>query len=299
MCNPLRTLGFAALLAILASLPLGRSPALAEASEDKTLVISAIPDQDPKTLQKLYGQVAEYLSKELGVKAEFRAVPDYPTALKQFKDGKLDLVWFGGLTGVQARQQVPDAHYVAQRDIDEKFRSVFIVNQKSDIRSLEDLKGKTFTFGSQWSTSGRLMPQHFLKEKGIKLEDFKGKPHFSGDHDKTLNLVAKGTYEAGVMNEQVWKRHEGGKTEASAGVRVIHTTPAYPDYHWLLHPDAAKRLGGSDFVEKVQAAFLKLDQSPNHAQILELFGAKKFIPTKAENYKKTERIASELGLLRP
>src|SRR5262249_17808258 len=147
--------------------------------------------------------------------------------------------------------------------------------------------------------SGRLMPQHFLKEKGVKLEDFTGKPHFSGDHDTTLNLVAKGTYQAGVMNEQVWKRHVSEKTRASAAVRVIHTTSAYPDYHCLLHLAWAKRFGGPGFVEKLQAAFLKLDRSPAHAQVLRQFGAKKFIPTKAENYKKTEQIASDLGLLNP
>ena len=135
----------------------------------KPLVLSAIPDQDPEKLQRLYGTLAGYLSKTLGVKVEYKPVTDYKAVVTAFKTGDLDLVWFGGLTGVQARIQVPNAQAILQRDIDEKFRSVFIANAASGIKSLADLKGHTFTFGSESSTSGRLMPQYFLEKAGVRL----------------------------------------------------------------------------------------------------------------------------------
>lgn len=69
----------------------------------ETLIISAIPDQDPEKLQRLYGTVASYLSKELGVPVEYKAVTDYTASVTGFKVGDLDLVWYGGLTGVQSR----------------------------------------------------------------------------------------------------------------------------------------------------------------------------------------------------
>src|SRR5687767_13383522 len=92
----------------------------------RPLVISAIPDQDPEKLQRLYSTVAEYLSQELGVPVIYKPLTDYTASVTAFKVGDLDLVWYGGLTGVQARLQVEGAEAILQRDIDEKFHSVFI-----------------------------------------------------------------------------------------------------------------------------------------------------------------------------
>lgn len=267
----------------------------------KPFVISAIPDQDPEKLQRLYGKLAEYLTKELGVPVQYKPVTDYTASVTAFKVGDLDMVWFGGLTGVQARLQVAGAEAIIQRDIDEQFHSVFIVNKASglkpidDINGLQSLKGHTFTFGSDSSTSGRLMPQYFLGQAGVSLSDFKGEAGFSGSHDKTIELVEAGTYEAGVLNEQVWQsRSEAGEVDLDK-VEVIWRTPAYYDYHWIIRPDVQDRYG-AEFKQKVVDAFLKLDPTtPEHQEILELFGAKKFIITKNDNYTQIEAVGREIG----
>ncbi|MEB3263591.1 MAG: phosphate/phosphite/phosphonate ABC transporter substrate-binding protein, partial [Synechococcus sp.] len=188
------------------------SPLLQRAqAQQKLLRIGAIPDQNPEKLNRLYGQVAAELSRQLGVKVQYVPVTDYAAAVSAFRTGSLDLVWFGGLTGVQARLQRPGAQVIAQRDIDAQFRSVFIANSRSGLRPIQTqkqltvLEGKRFTFGSESSTSGRLMPQWFLSQAGVQLKDFAGgAPGFSGSHDATIALVQSGTYDAGVVNEQVW-----------------------------------------------------------------------------------------------
>lgn len=266
------------------------------------LSVGAIPDQDPEKLQRLYGKLADYLSAELGVPVEYQPVTDYAAAVTAFKVGDLDLVWFGGLTGVQARLQVPDAEAIAQRDIDENFHSIFIANTASgltEIQSVEgltELKEKTFTFGSESSTSGRLMPQYFLAEAGVKLNDFKGEPGFSASHDATLKLVEAGSFEAGVLNEQVWlDRVAAGEVDESK-VQKIWQTPAYYDYHWVVNSDKLNEQYGEGFTDKVQAALLKLDANdPEQAEILELFGAEKFIATKNDNYAQIEAVGREIG----
>jgi phosphonate transport system substrate-binding protein len=259
--------------------------------------ISAIPDQDPERLQRLYGGVASFLSKELGVPVSYRPVTDYTASVTAFKVGELDMVWYGGLTGVQARLQVPGAHAVAQRDIDAQFHCVFIANKNTDINDLPGLKGHTFTFGSESSTSGRLMPQFFLGQAGIKLEDFKGKNGFSGSHDKTIKLVAAGAYDAGALNEQVWKAYVKKGAPELEQVRLIWTSPPFHDYHWVLHPAVAKRYG-ADFPDKIRAALLKLDASnPEHKAILELFGATRFVPTDDTNYGQIEAVGKQVGLI--
>ncbi len=275
------------------------------AVQSKTFTTGAIPDQDPEKLQRLYSKLSKYLEAELKVPVVYKPVTDYTAAVTAFKVGDLDMVWFGGLTGVQARLQVPGAEAIAQRDIDSQFHSVFIANKKSGIQPIQDLKGLTalkghsFTFGSESSTSGRLMPQYFLQQAGVKLDgDFKGQAGFSKHHDATIELVTAGTYDAGVLNEQVWqKRLKEGKVDLNQ-IEVIWRSPAFFDYHWVMNPSVKERFG-ADFPQKVQAALMKLDPKvPEQKEILELFGAAKFVPTKNENYATIEQVGRSIGKIK-
>jgi phosphonate transport system substrate-binding protein len=271
----------------------------------KLLRIGAIPDQNPEKLNRLYGLVASELAQQLGVSVKYVPVTDYAAAVSAFRTGDLDLVWFGGLTGVQASLQKPGARMLAQRDIDAQFYSVFIANPKSglkpirSINQLTELKGKRFTFGSESSTSGRLMPQYFLGQAGVKLKDFAGgAPGFSGSHDATIALVQSGAYDAGAVNEQVWKANlRSGKTNRSK-VFQIWRTPPYPDYLWLAQPNLDQRFG-KGFTWKVQKAIIAWRPSdPEQKVILGLFGAQQFTSVNPAEYQKIEKVGRQIGKIR-
>ena len=254
---------------------------------------------------RLYGLLSSELSKGLGVPVRYKPVINYPAAVTAFRTGSIDMVWFGGLTGVQAKLQKPGSRVIAQRDIDARFHSVFIANKKSgipkikDIKELKVLKGRRFTFGSESSTSGRLMPQHYLQKAGVKTTDFKGgRPGFGGSHDATLALVQSGSFDAGALNEQVWKDNlRRGRVDKSKVV-VIWRTPPYADYHWLVQPNLDKRFGVG-FTKKLQRTLLGFKKSsPTQKRILDLFGAKEFIQAHSYHYRDIERIGRQLGKIR-
>ncbi|WP_243730966.1 putative selenate ABC transporter substrate-binding protein [Modestobacter roseus] len=265
----------------------------------QTLTIGAIPDQDPEVLQRLYGTVADAMSDGLDLDVTYQPVTDYGAAVSLFRTGDLDLVWFGGLTGVQARLQTPGAEPIAQRDIDESFHSVFVVNAATGLSPADDLTPLAdlrFTYGSETSTSGRLMPAFFLSEQGVDPQGFPGGPGFSGSHDATIELVASGSYQAGVLNEQVWNSRTAEGAVDPAVVQYART-PAYHDYHWLLGPQAVERVG-DDLPGRLTDWFTGLSpDDPADAEVLELFGAGSFIPTEASNYTQIEEIGRELGLI--
>jgi phosphonate transport system substrate-binding protein len=296
----------ALLAACLALSACGSSPSDVRqtADDSKTLTISAIPDQDPDKLQRLYGTVSDYLTEKLGVQVRYVPVTDYTASVVSFQRGDLQLVFFGGLTGVQARSKVPGALPIAQRDIDEKFRSVFIANATAgipvinDVAGLKALAGHSFTFGSDSSTSGRLMPQYFLAQAGVQLTDFTGTAGFSGSHDTTAKLVEAGTYQAGVLNASVWDdRVKTGKIDKSKVIEIFRTPP-YHDYHWLIRPDVDQKLGPG-LTKKVTDTLLGIDGSDEQERtILELFQAKKFVPTDPANYTQIEDVARSSGLLK-
>ena len=273
-------------------------------SDQPVLTISSIPDQDPDKLAERDGAMATYLAKTLEVKVEYVPVTDYAASVSLFRTGDLDLVFYGGLTGVQARLQAPGSVLIAQRDIDDAFESVFIANNRSGIDTVSSVDGlsvfagRRFTFGAETSTSGRLMPEYFLDKAGVDAQtDLNGPPGYSGSHDKTIDLVASGTYEGGALNVQVWKSRLEKKSVDLDKVHAVFTSPPYHDYHWLAGPDTNERFGAG-FSDKITQAMLTLsDAVPEQANILELYGAGRFITTQADNYREIEEIGRKRKLI--
>jgi phosphonate transport system substrate-binding protein len=263
------------------------------AQAQQILRVSAIPDESPTELMRKFKPLRAYLEKELGMAVAWTPVNDYPAVVEALAGGKIDLAWLGGFTFVQARLRTGNAIPIVQRAEDEQFTSRFIVSVKSSANSLQDLKGKTFAFGSPSSTSGHLMPRYFLLKQGIDPDRDFSRIAFSGAHDATVAFVASGRAEGGVLNASVWdKLIEKGDPNARA-VRVIATTPPYYDYNWTVRGDLDPAL-----VKKLTGAFLKLDpNNPAHKEILDLQRASKFIPTRPENYKGIEEAARAAGLL--
>lgn len=256
--------------------------------------VSAIPDEAPTELQRKFKPLGNYLEQKLGMKVEFVPVTDYAASVEGLINNKLDMVWFGGFTFVQAKARSNNKVIpVVQREEDEKFKSVFITTNKS-INKLEDLKGKNFTFGSESSTSGHLMPRSYLLAAKINPDTDMKRIAFSGAHDATVAAVAGGKVDAGVLNISVWEKLiSQGKVDTNA-VRVFYTTPGYYDYNWTVRSDMNPELR-----KKLTDAFLALNRNDAQGkEILDLQRATRFIPTKAENYTAIEAAAHNAGLLK-
>jgi phosphonate transport system substrate-binding protein len=125
-----------------------------------------------------------------------------------------------------------------------------------------------------------------------------GAPGFSGSHDATIALVQSGAYEAGVVNEQVWKSSLRSGKANRAKVIQIWRTPSYPDYLWLGQPDLDQRFGRG-FSTKVREAILSWRPSdPDQKQILGLFGAQQFTTVNPSAYTKIEQVGRQIGKIR-
>jgi phosphonate transport system substrate-binding protein len=263
-------------------------------SSDRVFRVSAIPDEAPTELQRKFKPLGEYLEKKIGMKVEFTPVTDYAASVEALINKKVDMVWFGGFTFVQANERSKgQITPLVQRAEDEKFRSVFITTNKS-INSLADLKGKTLSFGSESSTSGHLMPRYYLLTAKIDPDSDLKRIAFSGAHDATVAAVAGGKVDAGALNISVWEKLIEAKKVDPAVVRVFYTTPGYYDYNWSVRTDM-----NADLKKKLTDAFLALDANkPEDKAIMDLQRASKFIPTKVENYKNIEAAAQNAGLLK-
>jgi phosphonate transport system substrate-binding protein len=267
---------------------------LAHAQSPAVFRVTTIPEEAATEQVRKFTPLAAYLEKALGMKVEFTPVNDYPAAVEALVNKKVDLVWFGGFTHVQANIRsggkiVP----LAQREEDTRFQSVFIAKTDSGIKTLADMKGKQISFGSQSSTSGHLMPRSFLLAANINPEKDFRRIAYSGAHDATIASVVSGKVDAAALDITVWRKFVTENKVDTKAVDVFYTTPGYYNYNWSVHADmpAAQQA-------KVKAALLALDPAkPDQAEILRLNRATRYIETKPENYKGLEAAARSAGLL--
>jgi phosphonate transport system substrate-binding protein len=269
----------------------------ASAQDKPTFVFTAIPDQDETRLVERFTRVAEYLQGKLGVTVKYLPVKSYPAAVTAFTNGQVQLAWFGGFTGVQARRQVAGSDAIAQGAEDVAFKSFVIANTKTGLQPTKefpkDIAGKSFTFGSRASTSGRLMPEYFIRKAfGKSPDEVFARVGFSGDHSRTIQVVQSGAFEVGVLDFSVWELdRKAGKVDP-AQVTVIWESPTYPDYQWTVRGDV-ERVYGAGFKDKLTAALLAIDDPA----ILTQFARSKFIPAKNSDYAPIEEVGRVTNLL--
>jgi phosphonate transport system substrate-binding protein len=262
------------------------------------LKFTAIPDQDTARLQQRFGKIADYLTEKLGFKVTYVPVKSYGASVQAFKNNEVQLAWFGGLSGVQARLAVPGSQAIAQGIEDEHFVSYFIAHHSTGLvkgaKFPQAIAGKTFTFGSKGSTSGRLMPEYFIrKHLGKSPKDVLSRVGFSGDHSKTIALVQAGSYEVGAVNFKVWEKEAGAGKVDTSKVSVIWQTPEYPDYNWTVRGDVDS-VYGIGTIAKIQQALVGITDPA----LLEAFPRKKFIQADNSMYEPILSTGKAIGIFR-
>jgi phosphonate transport system substrate-binding protein len=282
------------LLTLLAGAALAR-PALAQAPA--RLVFTAIPDQDETRLVERFRRVVAYLERTLGVPVQYAPVKSYAAAVTAFTNNQVQLAWFGGLTSSQARRASPGAEAIVQGAEDAAFFSYFIANVSTGLTRSEafpaGIAGRSFSFGSRASTSGRVMPEHFIRAHfGRAPEQVFSRVGFSGDHSRTIQVVQSGAFEVGALDFTVFELESRLERVDPNRVRVIWQTPRFPNYNWTIRGDVDQRFGAG-FKERVRAALLAIDDPA----ILEIFPRSRFIPSSNAEYAPMEAAARALGVL--
>ncbi|MBB1364059.1 putative selenate ABC transporter substrate-binding protein [Shewanella sp. SR44-4] len=261
-----------------------------------TFTFTAIPDEDESQLRTRFDKVADYLTEQLGVEVKYIPVKSYSAAVTAFRNNQVQLAWFGGLSGVQARRLVPGSEAIAQGFEDQFFKSYLIAHKSTEMAAstnFPSLNDYTFTFGSKDSTSGRLMPQYFIeKNTGKPIEQIFKRIGFSGDHSRTISQVEAGVYQVGAVNYKVWDTAvEKGDVDTSK-VKVIWESPTYPDYQWTVHSGVDETFGAG-FKEKLTKTLIGMTDK----DLLASFPRESFVPAKNSDYEPIERVAKTIGML--
>lgn len=272
----------------LAALAWAAAAGLGQAAEP--LKIGMVPDAGATAVSvEQKAPLQKYLEQQLGRPVKLIIPTNYNATVEGLGNGSLDVAYLGGLTYVKAHARYGVVPLV-QRDIDRQFHSLFITKASNGIKSLAQLKGRTFCFGDINSTSGHLYPYFAMKKAGISADKSLKSFRYTGSHPATIQAVAAGVCDAGAVDETVYKSLQAdGKLPA--GLVVFHTVGPFADYVWA----ARKDLAAGD-QQKVANAFLRLD-AKRDAEVLDILRGQHFIRADDKAYGQVQRTAQELGLM--
>ena len=261
------------------------------ASSDEPLRVGLIPNENPKEVEAQYQPLEDYLNEELGREVELSVPTTYNAVVEAMVSDKLDLAYFGGLTYVQARQRA-DVHplftEVNPRTGTTKYRSVIIVPAGSDVKSVEDLEGEDFAFGSVSSTSGSLYPSIMLDTAGIDYRTDLGETIYTGGHDTTAQAVANGQVAAGGLEDRIlYNLQDEGIIEKDA-VKVIEESEPIEGYPWVVRDDLT-----NEDEQALTDAFLNIEDP----KLLDLLRAESYEKVQASDYDYVEKQARKLDLI--
>lgn len=267
-----------------------------QGAQAPVLRFSAIPDQDTTAQAQRYRPAAQWLSQQLGIPVEFVPSAKYADSIDKFKVGDIDLAWFGGVSGVHARNAVKNSKALVAGKRDLAFSSYFIANASTGLTRSKDfptsIAGKSFTFGSSGSTSGCIMPTSFiLKNTGKTPKELFSKVGFSGAHDITANQVQDGTFEVGALNYTTYDRLvKEGKIDPAI-CQVIWKTPPFADYNFSARGDLDKKFG-KGFTQKLQKVLIECKEP----SVLKAFDRKEFVKVTNATFSDVEEVMNKVTL---
>lgn len=279
-------------LLLLMVIGFGCEPASPSDPPLRELRIGVLPDESRDILQKKFAPLLEYLEAETGLPCRLVISGSYETMLADFQANRMDLAYFGAVTYLMARESV-GAGPIVMRNRDRQFTSYFIVRHDHPARSVPDLRGRSFAFGSRLSTSGHLMPRHFLNEWGHGPESFFGSIRHTSAHDDTVMAVREGQVDAGAVNAIIFEKMIEEGRLAPGELRILQQTPAYVDYLW-----AAQTTLSNARRNELREAFLKLSpDQENHQDVLHRLNAEYFMPAGDYEFGELLSIMKRTGML--
>lgn len=279
--SPQRTLGLWLLIALLlaACADSGKGPAV--------LRVGFVPAEDAQQVMQNAQPVVEILRKELAMEVQAFVAADYTGVVEALRVNKLDVAFLTPASYVLARSEANVKVVLkSERKGIPAYYAAIITRVDSGIKTIEDLRGKTFAFGDSLSTTGNIFPRKMFKEHGLDpVRDFK-QILYAGGHDATVLAVLNGRVDAGATyanspegDDSAWMRYLRNSDDAKKIHAIAFSEPIPADnlvINGNLDPVIAK---------KVEDAFIRLSRDPKGRQMMrELYQIDGFVPATDQDY---------------
>ncbi len=205
---------------------------------------------EPKEDVRMYGTLLAYLERQIGRQFRLHVTPREGDIVDEIGAGKVDFAIVGTLSYLQARERWGARALVRGLNAagEPTYRAAIITRPDSSIRSLADIRGRSFAFGAPNSTQGHLIPRLMLSEEGTLLSDLRTYT-YARSHAETASVVASGRYDAGGIQDTLARA-----LETKGFVRIVALSSPYPSSGIVAAPHV-----NDDVAEIVRRTLLDFD----------------------------------------
>ncbi|MFM9281264.1 phosphonate ABC transporter substrate-binding protein [Paenibacillus jiagnxiensis] len=254
------------------------------------LKIGVIPSEDSENVESKMEPLKNYLSKKLGMEVEIFVANDYTAVVEAMRSKQIDVAHLGPFSYLLATDKANAEALVSKVDADTglpTYKSVILTHKDSGIKTLSDLKGKTFAFIDPASTSGNLVPRNELLKNGIDPEKDFSTSLYAGGGDASALAVQNKKVDAGATSDTVYK--EMVAKNLLPDVDILHESAPIPTSPVAVRKDLDRGLK-----EKIKQAYLDMDkESPESLKVL---GLDKYGEITDSAYDNLREIAKVLNL---
>lgn len=197
----------------------------------KKLVFGVIPTDSADNVMERNENLVQYLEKRLGVPIEVKTASDYAGVITGMQFKHIDFAYFGPKSYVEAAKRANAEAFVVEvnRDGTAGYYGVIITKKGSGLKTMADIKGKTWAFTDPNSTSGTLVPTvYFYKELKIDPEKYFSKVIYSGSHEASMLSVKNGKVDAASTNDIDMARGDGKRWKANEDFEIIWKSKLIP-----------------------------------------------------------------------
>jgi phosphonate transport system substrate-binding protein len=224
----------------------------------KPYIFGVHPYLTAKELLERFTPLINYLSKTLDKPVILRVAKTYASHIERVGEDQVDIAYLGPVPYVKLVKNYGHKHLLAKIKVKGKstFRGAIIVPKNSPIKTLTDLRGKRFAFGSPNSTMSHFVPRFVLWKAGITVEQL-SHYQFIKYHENVVWGVLIGAFDAGAIKEDILNQY------AVQGIRVLKWTPPI-----AVHVFVATQRFPQQQVKKLQTLLLNLNEHPKGKTIL-------------------------------
>lgn len=229
-------------------------------SQQQVLTVGLIPSEDSRAMIANSQKMMDMLSTALGMPVKPFVAADYNGVIEALRSKRLDVAYLGPFSYVLGAS-IADIEAFAVAETRKAGRSYYhsqiIAHKDSGIRTVADLKGKTFAFVDPTSTSGHLFPKAGLLKAGFNPDKDFGRVIFSGSHDSSAIAVQNKKIEAAAIADRILDAAIAkGLAKREDLVEVWKSEPI-PE-----SPTVWRRDLPNDLKQRVQTAFLQVKDIP-------------------------------------
>lgn len=260
---------------------------------EKILRIGIVPELDVFSQKKRYEPVADYISRKLGINVQLVMLPRYGDIIDNFTEERLDGAFFGSFTAAVATEKlhvIPVAR-PERKDGTSTYYGIIFVRKDSGIHNAEDMKGKRFVFVDKATTAGYLLPLHYFQEQGITYHNWFQETYFAGTHENAIYDVLTRRADIGAAKNSVFNRLARKDNRLLDDLEILTTSPAVPENGLAVKADLDGQLRND-----LKDCLLEMDKDPQGRQVLDNFGAWRFIESTRDDYQPVFDYADTLGL---